>query len=342
MRSTAISNHVRASIIALSVAVLAPAIAFGQIVAPTPQDQAQPEPPTNRFDMPIEGWAVVRYSVLADGTIADLRIVDRMPADLADRAVLPTVEAWTFNPATSDGAVVDWHNGESLIVFDPETVPFEPRQPFVNGYREVAALLEAGESEDALRRSQRLISMETARLAEMGVALVQNARVNLLLQNQHEAFAAIKRATDPRLELLAPSELIVALDYRNRLELGLGDVVGALQTFARREMLGAVPDSDPMAGRAEVIEAALAGGETAIAVKGKILDDAWSHTLARRTFAIGDLDGSLRTVNVECDRGRTALEYSEESEWSLPESWGVCHVAVEGRRDSEFVLYEFQ
>jgi hypothetical protein len=48
--------------------------------------------------------------------------------DLADRAVLPAVEGWTFNPATSDGAAVDWHNGES----------------------------------------------ETARLAEMGVALVQN------------------------------------------------------------------------------------------------------------------------------------------------------------------------
>jgi TonB family protein len=341
MRSTTISNHVRALIIALSAAVLAPGTALGQGAAPTPLDQPQPEPPTNRFDMPIEGWAVVRYSVLADGTIANVRIVDRMPADLADRTILPTVEAWTFNPATSDGAVVDWHNSESLIVFDAEAVPFEPRQPFVNGYREVEALLEAGESEDALRRNQRLIAMETARLAEMGVALVQNARINLLLENPHEAFTAIKRATDPRLELLAPSELIVALDYRNRLEIGLGDVVGALQTFARREALGTVPDSDPMAGRVDAIETAL-DSETAIAVKGKILDDSWVHSLARRTFAIGDLDGSLRTVNVECDRGRTELEYSEESEWSLPDSWGACHVTVEGRRDTEFVLYEFQ
>jgi hypothetical protein len=114
-----------------------------------------------------------------------------------------------------------------------------------------------------------------------------------------------------------------------------------METYARREALGPVPASDPMAGRVEVIEAAL-DGDSAVAVQGKILDDSWSHTLARRTFAIGDLDGSLRTVTVECDRGRTDLEYSEESEWSLPESWGACHVTVQGRRDTEFVLYEFQ
>lgn len=341
MRSVTNSIHVRAMIIALSAAVVAPATAIGQQLAPTPLDQPQPDPPTNRFDFPIEGWALVRYSVLADGTVANAQIVDRMPADLADRAVLPAVEGWTFNPATSDGVAVDWHNGESMIVFDPESVPAEPRPMFVNGYREVAAMLDAGENEDALRRSRRLLDTETARLAEMGVALVQNARINLILENQHEAYAAIKRATDQRLELLAESELTVALDYRNRLELGLGDVVGALATFARRESLGSVPDSDPMAGRVDAIETAL-DGDTAIAVKGKILDETWSHTLARRTFAIGDLDGSLKTVNVECDRGRTELEYSEESEWSLPDSWGTCHITVDGRRDTEFVLYEFQ
>jgi len=63
--------------------------------------------------------------------------------------------------------------------------------------------------------------------------------------------------------------------------------------------------------------------------------------MARRTFAIGDLDGSLSEVNVECDRGTAELEYSETSEWSLPESWGACTVFVSGRKDTEFVLYEF-
>lgn len=328
-------------IIALVAAALAPGAAVGQVVAPTPLDQSQPEPPTNRFGMPIEGWALVRYSVLADGSTADVQVIDRMPATLLGRDIRDAAESWRFSPATSGGTAVAWHNGESAIVFDPEAIPNEPRPPFVQAYREVEALFAEGEQEDALQRSNRLLGMETRRLAEMGVGLVQSARLNLALGNLHEAFAAIRRATDPRLPLLEPSELVVALEYRNTLELRLGDVVGALATFARRQELGTIPATDLMASSVERIETALQG-DAAIAVKGKILDETWSHELSRRTFAIGDLEGSLRQVDIDCDLGTAEFEFSVESEWTLPESWGACHVTVSGRRDTEFALFEFK
>jgi hypothetical protein len=159
--------------------------------------------------------------------------------------------------------------------------------------------------------------------------------------NLHEALAAIDRATDPRLSLLEPSELVVALQYRNVLELRLGDVVGALATLARRQELGAVPDSDLVAQNADKLESGLAS-DAAIAVQGKILDDTWSHDLSRRTFAIGDVEGSLRQVDIDCDLGTAEFEFSDESEWTLPDSWGACHVTVSGRRDAQFALYEFK
>ena len=329
------------TVIALVAGLLAPCAAISQLVPPTPLEQAESEPPTNRFDMPMEGWARVRYSVLADGTTANFRVMDRMPTQLVDREIREAFDNWTFQPAMKDGTAVDWHNNESIIVFDAGSIPPEPSPRFVTGYREVDTLLTLGEHEDAEKRSRLLLSTETSRLAEMGVGLVQNARIHMALGNPHEAYAAIQRATDPRATLLEPSELAVALEYRNTLELGLGDVVGALATFARRTELGPVPDTDLMAARADAIEAALSS-DAAIGVKGKMLEDIWTHNLARRTFAIGDLDGSLRRLNVECDQGQVELEYSEESEWSIPESWGACTVSVEGRRDTEFVFYEFQ
>lgn len=326
---------------ALGGAWLAPGSVVGQVVAPAPLEQTQPEPPTNRFNMPIEGWAIVRYSVLADGTTADVNVVDYMPPQLIEKDIRNAVEAWTFKPATNDGKAVDWHHGESVVVFDADSVPAEPKPMFVKGYREVEMLLADGDNKGALQRNRRLLVMETSRLAEIGVALVQNARVNIALDNLNEAYASILRATDPRLPLLEPSEMQVALEYRNRLELGLGDVVGALETFARRQALGTVPATDLMASKVDAIESAL-DTDAAIAVKGKIIDDVWSHDLARRTFAIGDLDGDLKRVELACDLGATELEYSQESEWSVPDSWGACTATVEGRRDSEFVFYEFK
>ena len=54
-------------------------VALGQVVPPMPQDQAAPEAPTNRFGMPQEGWIIARYTVLADGTTTDVRLIDNMP-----------------------------------------------------------------------------------------------------------------------------------------------------------------------------------------------------------------------------------------------------------------------
>jgi len=329
----------RAILAGLCFAVLAPGAIFGQVVPPEPVETQAPEAPAAR-GMPIEGWATVRYSVLADGTTADVRVIDRMPAALLERVIREAVEGWTFEPATSDGVPIDWHNNEATIVVDADMVPPDPRPAFIGAYREVESLLEIGENEDALKRSDRLLGMEVRRLAEMGVALVQHARVNMALDNQHEAYASIRRVTAPGISLLEPSELSVALEYRNTLELLLGDVVGALETFDRRQQLAVVPETDRMHRNVEVIESAL-DSDRAIAVKGKILDDVWRHDMKRRTFAIGDLEGDLKQVDVECDRRTAELEYSETSEWSLPESWGACTVFVSGRGDSEFVLYEF-
>ncbi|MDX1562803.1 MAG: hypothetical protein R3305_07735, partial [Gammaproteobacteria bacterium] len=225
--------------------------------------------------------------------------------------------------------------------FDPEMIPFEPSPPVVRDYQAIEELIAAGEYEDALRMSRRLIETGNLRLADIGVIFVQNSNIHTALGNVHEAYEAIRRVTYPGLPLLQTSELAVALAIRNTLELRLGDVVGALETFERRTELGPVPDDDLMATRVERIRTAL-DGDAAIAVQGKILGDAWQHELTRRTFAIGDLEGSLSRINVECDQRRIELEYSIDVEWSLPDGWGACTAFVEGRGDTEFVFYEFR
>jgi TonB family protein len=317
-----------------------PATAQAQAVPPRPLEHAQPVPPQSRSGMPVEGWVVLRYTVLADGRTADIRVVDRMPPQLSEREAVSAVEDWTFEPATNDGTAIEWHNNESVIVFDDDTVPMEPSPPFLQAYLEVDDLIKGEEHGRAHSRNERMLATVTSRLAEVGLAQVQSALINVSLGDVHAAYAAIRRATDPRIPVLGAEELKLALQYRNALELELGDAIGALETFARRTEIEPVPDNDVMASRAAAIEEAL-NGDAAIVIKAKVVDDYWRHTPARRTFAIADVNGDLDRIQVECDRRGAELPYAPDSEWSLPESWGACSLMVEGRRDTEFLFYEF-
>jgi hypothetical protein len=64
------------------------------------------------------------------------------------------------------------------------------------------------------------------------------------------------------------------------------------------------------------------------------------HVPSRRTFAVGDVSGSLREVGIECDRRTATLPFQEDVEWSVPASWGNCTLAFNGRRGTTFTLFE--
>lgn len=332
---------IASSVVTGAVGFLSGAATHAQVVPPQLIESREIDPPEGRSGMPMEGWIVLRYSVMADGTTADVRAIDRMPPMLPDRAAVAAVEDQRFEPATADGAAIDWYNNEVVIVFDAEQVPAGPTPLFLQGYREAEALFTENEFDKALKRNERLIGMESSRLGEFALAQMQNAVINMRLNDTHAAYAAIARATDPRIPGLQGNDLAVALQYRNVLELQLGDAVGALATYARRTALGPVAADDPMAARVGAFEEALAG-DAAIAIRGRLADGRWRHMLTRRTFAFGEVEaGGLDAIGVECDRRRAELEYAPDSEWSLPDSWGECLLTVAGRRDTAFVLYEF-
>ena len=335
-RGLVVARAIGAAAVLFSVATAAGA----EVVPPRPLEQAPPEPPKSRFRFPMEGWVVVRYSVLADGRTADVRAIDRMPPGLIDRETLSAVEDWTFEPATNDGTPIEWHNNESIVVFDVATIPPETSPIFALAYSEAENLIKSQELDKALTRNETTLATGTSRLTELGVVLVQNAIINMARGDLHAAYAAILRATDPRVPVLGPEELKVALQYRNVLELELGDAAGAVATFARRNEIEPVPEGDAMAARVAAIEQAL-GGEAPIAIKAKIAEHYWRHTPTRRTFAIADVNGELDAIQVECNRRRAEIPYAPDAEWSLPAGWGACSLIIEGHNDTEFLFYEF-
>jgi hypothetical protein len=76
-------------------------------------------------------------------------------------------------------------------------------------------------------------------------------------------------------------------------------------------------------------------------VEVRVGEVAWNHPLTSRTFTIGSVTGRIRDVRVQCGKLNKKLEYKEAVDWTLPDSWGDCSLAVNAKRGTTFALYEF-
>jgi len=292
-------------------------------------------------DPGFEGWVMVRFSVLADGTTADVRVVDSMPPRLSTGDAVAVVKGWKFTPAVSDGKPVDWHNNLVLVSYDIEEIPLEPSLVFSGAYLEVEEYLNREKYEQAKSRNVKMLKDSTRRLYEIGLAQTQLAMIELKLADYHAAYTAITRATLSEVDQLTPKDLKVALLYRFAIEVQLGRYMEALQTFERRQALEPLPDDNDAIKHSRAITEAL-GGDDALAVKARIDEDPWTYQLVRRVFTIADLDGQIEAIEVECNRRKTVLKFQDNAEWKLPESWGECTLFIDGKRGTTFTVYEFK
>lgn len=330
---------------AAAVSVVAPAVgAQERVTPPVPREQPSPESPKVRFgptEVPIEGWVKVRYTVKADGTTADVRVVDSLPpGKIQAKDTLAAVEKWRFTPAMDGGQPIEWYNRESTVVFDDPNISAQPSPLFSAAYRAATALLQEQKFDKAKDANDRLLAMSTMGLHEIGLAETQAAVVNMGLSDPTSAYNAIRRATDPAAVTLADDELRQALQIRFAIEVTLGRVAEALDTFARLGKFPTPPD-EKMAAQAKAIAEALQT-DAAIRIDGRVDQDPWAHTPTRRTFTLANIEGEVRELRLECDRRTQVIPYAANVDWTLPPSWGACTIFVVAKKNTAFKLFEFK
>jgi len=289
-----------------------------------------------------EGWVKLRYSVQADGTTADVRAVDALPSGLDPLSAVAAVQDWTFQPASAEGVPIDWHNNIAVIVFGWEPPVLGGSLDFADAYEDVAQLISAARYAEAKQRNERMQREHATTLDEIELAQMQLAAIEHALGDPHAALAAIRRATQREASRLADEELKLALEHRFGLELELGLVQEALQTYARRAALERVRSGDPIARQAAALRRALEAPEASLAARGRIdANGQWTHPLTLSTFAVGDVDGHNDSLDVECHRNKSALPFDADAEFTIPPAWGYCVLRVHGQPGTTFTLYEF-
>src|SRR5690606_11803879 len=153
----------------------------------------------------------------------------------------------TFEPATLDGMPIDWHNNLAVVVFARGQNAREGWLDVAEAYEEAATLIAEERLEEAKLLNERMrrqlaLSLEELALAEMQLAAIEHAR-----GDSHAALAAIRRATEPAVPALADEELALALEHRFAVEVELGLVPDALETFERRTAVSRVAAREPLA-----------------------------------------------------------------------------------------------
>ncbi len=69
--------------------------------------QIDPEYPRDARRDGIEGSIDLRFTVKADGKVADIEVVEASPAATFDREAVAAVRRWRYEPRREDGVPVD-------------------------------------------------------------------------------------------------------------------------------------------------------------------------------------------------------------------------------------------
>lgn len=312
------------------------------VTPPTPIETPRPATPVSKMGPQKvpgpEGWIDVRYTVQADGSVSDIKVLDAMPQRMKTDDAVRTISQWKFKPATRDGAPIAWHGGESLITFDVPEWPDQTTPWFSTQFTKVQKLLDEKKYKQARTESDKLFTQFVWRQIEIAHASVQRALIEIRSEDYHAANRAIRRATRTDLVALQPTEMKAALQYRFLVSLALGDLLDAMETFDRRQALEPLPEGDWTLTKAQEVRAALAKGG-AVALKGRIdARQLWSLRPTRRSFSLTNVEGKISGIDAYCDTRYEQIKFEADSGWSIPADWGSCRIAVDGSPKTTFTM----
>ena len=312
-----------------------------EVLPPTPIDTPKPTAPetpvgANNKMIGPEGWMLARYTIQVDGTVTDITVLDAVPPRIRTDDAVRTMQQWKFNPGTRDGAPIAWYGKVALVTLFAKDWPDGQATPwFGEQFSRIQKTIDDKQPGLAGELSDMLLDQYQWRRYELGVALVQRALIETQLNHITAADRAIRRATNPDLKLLLPKEMIVALQYRFAISQALGDLADAVASAERRQAIEPLPPEHAMIRKAADLRARLASADS-LAIKGYIDARPWVFEVPRRKFMITDVSGRIDGVNAYCDTGKVAIDYQQNTGWSLPEELGKCHVVVNGNPNTSF------
>jgi protein TonB len=85
-----------------------------------PVVRVEPQYPLRAEERGIEGWVELEFTISAQGTVKDARVMRSKPSGVFDRSALRAVKKWKYNPKIEDGVAVERPGITVRLTFDLE------------------------------------------------------------------------------------------------------------------------------------------------------------------------------------------------------------------------------
>ncbi|MFC7334047.1 TonB family protein [Rhodocista pekingensis] len=317
---------------------------------PIPERRVSPDYPPDMLGEGREGWAVMRFTVKADGSVNDVEVVEASNGQFAKPAAR-ALSRWRFQPATADGTPVDIHNQVTRLTFLIQGTGGK----YVSS-RTVQSAIGAAQSALADGRLDE-VSAALDSLHEEAKTLNDYAYIDTLEAHWHlrrgdldQAIRLLRRASasPDQVDATFQAERLLELF---RLQTRAGYYADAIKTFERmQEIKRVAPPPEIVRAVAKIRELAASDAPMTIALP---VDDPCSleETCAegsgyteyrpiRRTVVLEAVQGRLDRAEARCAFARSGLDTTPGAVWPLDPAWGDCDITLHAPKDTIVTLAE--
>ena len=330
--------------------------------------QAQIRPPVHEAHLVVsigqlhglrrDQLIVVDMTVKKDGSVGDVDVVTGFYNDEYKAHAVLALGRLHFQPATSDGAPVDFY-GWRFVLTTRDTFMTTTHPGFQGEYAKVDALSRAGDFAAAEAEVQDLIKHRITTVFEYAFLNEALVPLYLKLNRPYDALRASRiaslrsgfmeteyfsgtriKANDPNWPYFLPKDLLVnALRQRFMVAAALERFGEANATYDELRSLDDLSEDDPIAVRAKDLQRLIRSPEPLL-VHGKIEQGQWEFSPTRRLLSIQAMPGAIHNVDIRCRVHKESMPFDPDHALRLPPPWGACTLTFAGDEGSDIVLKE--
>ena len=306
--------------------------------------------PRSEYRSYSQAWVEISYCVDELGQTRNIAVLDYIGKDVFRDAALEFFEGWRFEPAKIDGKPV-WQSGNVITIpFDRTGSEMVVSRPFFARYKRLVKFLADSELEKASELFETLFEDDDLNLFEIAKLWALRVQYELALGNLQLADVAAHRATIFDGRWIDEENHIATLAIRASVQFETGLFGDGLRTYEK--LVQVAGEDSPQARQlqpvVDKVRQALAsdqvfGTSARIGRLGECAgcNNSFRFTPARRNFSFAKIDGSLSTIEAQCQLRHYTTEAAEGVQWSIPKEWGDCSINVFGEPGTTFsiVLY---
>jgi TonB family protein len=304
-------------------------------------ERVNPQYPVKLARSNIEGWARASYIVETDGSVSNVIITDSSGYKSFERETIKAIKKWKFTPAQENGKAIQQCHNNIQMDFSMGYKDGGVSRQFLRKYKKAQKALETKDFEDTKTQLVALESHKQRRLAEDVYSKLLHANYAKAINDNSLQLSSLSSIGLKNKKTISPEQEWSILQQKFILQVKLNHYKSALSTYNKLEKLELAKPYIPALLRIKQQVEDYITGENDIAILGDIKENfAWYHSLARNTFTLTNIQGSLNKLDVRCANKRHVYTVEENNTWNIPSSWKSCSLYIYGADNTKFTLVE--